>query len=130
MRLKLLMVTYSLVLLAIIYMADNREYETIFNHIKVVPYHDKLGHFFLMGLLSFVVNLSFSTARIRVLGVYFLKASLVIALLVTIEELSQLFISSRSFDLGDLFFDYLGIHFFGQLAFHLKNRKAIADESP
>ena len=123
MRLKLLTVIYVLVLAAIIYMADHKEFETIFAPLKVIPYHDKMGHFFLMGLFSFVVNLSFRRSRMRISGLQILKGSLVVAFFVTLEEFSQLFISFRSFDAGDLLFDYLGIFIFGELAFYLAGRK-------
>ena len=130
MRLKLLTAIYVLVLAAIIYMADRKEYEPVFNHIKAIPFHDKVGHFFLMGLLSFVMTLSFSCQRVKLLGFNISKSSLVVAGVVTLEEFSQLFIAFRSFDLGDLFFDYLGIILFGQLACYIKNRRAVApDES-
>ena len=128
MRYKVLTTVYVLLLVVIIYMADHREYEPLFNHIKVIPFHDKLGHFFLMGMLSFVVNLSFSNQKIKLWGLSILRNSLVVASLVTLEEISQLFIAFRSFDLGDLFFDYVGIILFGQLAFYLKNRKSITQD--
>ncbi|MCI0485170.1 MAG: VanZ family protein [Blastocatellia bacterium] len=128
MRFKILTAVYVLVLAAIIYMADRKEYEAVFNHIKAIPFHDKLGHFFLMGLLSFVVALSFPGSRVRLWGFNILKSSLVVAGLVTLEEFSQLFIAFRSFSLADLFFDYLGIILFGQLAYYLKTRKAVAPD--
>ncbi len=48
--------------------------------------------------------------------------SLIVALVVMLEEFSQLFIRYRSFDLTDLLFDYAGIFHFGQLACYLTNR--------
>jgi hypothetical protein len=44
-----------------------------------------------------------------------LGISIVLAV-VTLEELSQISIRSRSFDFGDLLFDYAGIFLFGELA--------------
>jgi hypothetical protein len=35
---------------------------------------------------------------------------------VTLEEISQLLVETRAFDLMDLFADYLGIFVFGRLA--------------
>lgn len=128
MRLKFLTAIYVLVLAAIIYMADHKEFESIFAPIKVIPYHDKMGHFFLMGLLSFVVNMSFRRTRVKISSVRILKGSLIVAFFVTLEEFSQLFISFRSFDAGDLLFDYLGIFIFGELAFYLASRKALTPD--
>jgi VanZ family protein len=42
---------------------------------------------------------------------------------VTIEEVSQIFVSGRSFDLGDLAADFLGIIAFGELARFIAGRK-------
>ena len=43
----------------------------------------------------------------------------------TIEELSQLFISSRNFEIADLAAGYLGIIVFGCLAERVKRRDAL-----
>jgi VanZ family protein len=45
---------------------------------------------------------------------------------VTLEEFSQLYLRFRSFDLVDLFFDYVGIFLFGQLAYFIKRRRRAA----
>ena len=127
MRMKLLTVLYILALAAIIYMADHKEYESVFTPIKAIPFHDKLGHFFLMGLLSFVVNSSFPGLRVKLWSTV-LKGSLIVASLVTLEEFSQLFITFRSFDPGDLLFDYLGIIIFGELAFYIASKKDISHD--
>ncbi len=70
---------------------------------------DKIGHFVLIGLLTFLVNLSLSARRIELFSRSVLLGSFVVAIAVIIEELSQLFISTRSCSLSDLVFDFLGI---------------------
>jgi VanZ family protein len=104
----------------IIVLVDQGDYLTMLkNWVDMIPYGDKGGHLILMGLLSLTVNLSFKCTQWTVGQHTFLKGSVIIAILVTLEEISQLFISSRSFDWGDLLFDYLGILAFGQLAWYL-----------
>ena len=55
-----------------------------------------------------------------------LRGSLLVALLVTLEEFSQLFFRTRTFDAVDLIFDYLGIFSFGLLAYFLTKRRRLA----
>jgi len=91
----------------------------------LIPYGDKWGHFFLIGLLAFFVNLWLNCEKLKVLKWSFLKGSVIILAIITLEELSQIFIENRSYDLWDLTCDYLGILVFGQLAWYLTRNKAI-----
>lgn len=81
-----------------------------------IPYADKIGHFVLMGGLTFLINLAVHCHQFRVGRYHWLTASVVLAVLITLEEVSQLFITTRHFDLLDLSADYLGILFFSWLA--------------
>ena len=74
-----------------------------------IPYFDKIGHFFVMGLISlcavagFSHRLSCSPTRASFLVmacVFFIS---------TLEEISQAFMPSRTFSLADLSFSALGI---------------------
>ena len=106
----------------IIFLASQEQYQPLFRTIKTVPYSDKLGHFLLMGLLAFIVNLALSGAVVKVGRFYLLKGSLIVSLVVTLEEISQLFVQHRTFDLLDLAFDFLGIFCLGRLAYYLTRR--------
>ena len=91
-------------------------------------YGDKVGHFLLMGLMNFLVVLSFPFRRPANLARSSLVCSLVVGVLVTLEEGSQVFFSTRTASLSDLASSYAGIILFGILAFWLrepKNRVAI-----
>ena len=91
--------------------------------LRQLPYGDKLGHFILIGGLSFLVNLSFKCPYWRWRGVLILKACVYVALLISLEEFSQYFIPQRSFDLGDLAANYAGILCFGYAAYFLQKHK-------
>jgi VanZ family protein len=52
-----------------------------------------------------------------------LVGTIIVLFVVTIEEVSQIFIRGRSFDLGDLAADFLGIIAFGELARFMTKRK-------
>ena len=115
---------YLILILLIIAFANQGDYIYILaSLVKNIPYGDKLGHFILMGILAFFVNILFNGEKIKIFGELFLKGSVIVLIIVTLEEFSQIFIANRSFDLIDLTFDYLGILVFGQLAKYLIQRK-------
>lgn len=123
MRIKILACLYIALLIIIVWIADHREYHHAFDLIRALPYGDKVGHFLLMGMLAFVVNLLLKGKRWRIFGRYFLAGSVIALLCVVIEECSQLFIRYRTFDWFDLLADAIGIFLFGRLAAYL-SRKA------
>lgn len=123
MKTRLLTVFYILLLLGVVYLAGHRQYHGLFSTIRSIPAGDKVGHFLLMGLLSFLVNLSLRCRTVNLFSRAVLFGSLVVCLAVTLEELSQIFVRYRSFDPADLIFDYLGIWLFGRAALHLWKRR-------
>jgi hypothetical protein len=79
------------------------------------PYGDKLGHLILVGTLSFLTNLALSLRPLPKLPSWITTVTLILFSLLTIEELSQAFIPSRSCDLFDWLADVCGLAL-GQLA--------------
>ena len=122
MKLKWLTGVYVLILVMIVFLADRKDYQLLFRFIRNTPYGDKAGHFILMGFFSLVLNLALSCKTVKLWKLNLLVGSLIVALVVTLEEFSQLFIRYRSFDLTDLLFDYAGIFLFGQLAYYLTKK--------
>ena len=80
------------------------------------PYADKLAHFLLIGSATFLLNLSLQNRTIAWLGRKWLLGSLIVFILITLEEFSQRFIPGRSFDLLDLTANCAGIFCFGLLS--------------
>src|SRR6266498_2596527 len=81
------------------------------------PFGDKVGHFILYGILTLLINLTLfrshpDQSRIRLA----VKCGLTLALLIGLEEFSQQYFSSRTSDLVDLTFSYLGLVSFSWLA--------------
>jgi VanZ family protein len=66
--------------------------------------------------MSFLLNLALKIKQINIRNIDFLLGSLIMFIIVSLEEMTQLFIASRTFDLIDLFFNYLGIFVFSILA--------------
>ena len=129
MRVKMLTIVFVVFLIGVVIVANLGLAPVVFAFLRYIPGGDKTGHFVLMGMLSLLVNLSLSAKRVPVAGLSLLKGSLIVMLVVTLEELGQLLLKHRSFDLSDLAMDYLGIIAFGVLAEHLVRRQRLA-ESP
>ena len=85
------------------------------------PNGDKLGHFILFGLLTFFLTRAFlSSFPSKPRGWMTLSISLTLALLIALEEWSQQFFSTRTFDLFDLLATYLGLGVGGWAAWRMK----------
>lgn len=116
-RLQKFTLLYGLVIIFLIILADTG-YLPITRLMRILPYSDKLGHFFLMGLFGLLLNLSLSCRQWS----GFLIGSLIIGALATLEEFSQLYSAHRTFDWGDLAADYVGLFFFGSFALFLSKK--------
>lgn len=111
-RLHGLTVLYAAAIVAIIVAANSGALPVRF--LRHIPGGDKTGHFLLMGMLTLLVNLSLARLGWRRLTVP--RVCLGLWILVGLEELSQLGLSRRSFELADLAADTVGIVVFGFLA--------------
>lgn len=114
-KIKILAVVYVLIFAGIIVLADIKGTD-YFKFIRYIPYGDKVGHFVLMGLLSLAVNLVLRARNIKIWKLSYLLGSLIVAVVVLIEEISQIFVKGRTFDFGDLLFGFAGIFVFGEIA--------------
>lgn len=122
MRIKILAAVYFLILVVIVILVDRRETQYLFRFFYNVPYFDKIGHFCLMGMFAFLLNLAMSARTVKVWRLNLLLGSLIVLTVVVIEEFSQIWVSGRTFDVGDLACDFAGILIFGELARWLINR--------
>ena len=112
-------ISVSLVIftLLIVFLADSGNLPRFIRDLYDFPYGDKVGHFLLMGLLSYALNRTTLASNVDKKPASVIWAvSLSLAFFVTLEELSQQFFSRRTFSLLDLAFSYAGIAFFGWLA--------------
>ena len=113
---KILLTGYVLFLLLLVGTADAGVGGRFWDFVRVIPLGDKVGHFVLFGALSFLVNWILFARTWRIGPVSILKGSAVLFAIVFIEELSQLFFASRTFDWLDVLADALGIFGCGLLA--------------
>ncbi|MDI1429221.1 hypothetical protein [Polyangium sorediatum] len=77
------------------------------------PYLDKVLHFLLLGGASFLARRATGDARVPRMGLP--AGPSVVGLLATIEECAQKFSPVRTFSLGDLAANLLGVVVFGWL---------------
>lgn len=93
----------------VIFLANTGQSSILFSVAANIPYGDKVGHFFLIGTLTFLVTMSLKLKTISVGGFRPYLGAVIISIAVFIEELSQYFIPNRTLDMTDLFADFLGV---------------------
>ena len=96
-------------LIAAVVIADRGEGAKWWPFLDHIPYGDKFGHIGLFGTLGFLCNLAFPNRRASRLPDFITKTTLVLLVIVTLEELSQAFIPSRTLDLFDWLADLTGL---------------------
>ncbi|WP_194868226.1 VanZ family protein [Pseudoalteromonas sp. PPB1] len=93
----------------VIYLANTGQDSIFFDLVRSIPNGDKLGHVSLCGILTalFIVCCKFRSFAFGNAHVYYGVA--IVLTLVCLEELSQAFISTRTFDLFDMVANIVGI---------------------
>lgn len=106
---RVIAVSFFMFILWVIYLANMGSSSIYFEFIRSIPYGDKLGHFGLFGFLTLaaIVGSKFKSFMVGKLQIYY--GSAIVLLFVIVEEASQVFIPSRTFDFTDLAADVLGI---------------------
>ena len=114
-RMKWFTFLFALFIVLIIILADLGKLGPLV--IMRIPYADKVGHFILYGILALLINLTLfrSVPRERRKRVAWIS-SLILALLIGLEEFSQQYFANRTFSLIDLSASYLGVIVFSWLA--------------
>jgi VanZ family protein len=115
-RIKILTAVYVFILAGIVVVADLKGTRYLLRFVYFFPYGDKIGHFVLMGTFSLMLNLALDAKTFRLGRLNVLVGSVIVLIVVTLEEFSQIFIRGRSFDVSDLIVDFAGIFLFGELA--------------
>jgi hypothetical protein len=108
--------------LYVIYSASQGTLPFFIRRLYMFPGGDKVGHFILLGISSFLANQILHPRHFLVFGKVFFVGTLILLVAITAEEISQIFIANRTFDLIDLSFSYLGI-IAGDIAVRLLKRK-------
>lgn len=107
----ILLTCFLLFLISISILKSNGSGNAFFNLFAEILYHDKVGHFLLMGMLGFLV--------VAVVSPFLLKKhsrtvsiwlpTILLILLIGVEEYSQSFLSTRSCSWSDYWFGVIGV---------------------
>ncbi|WP_310416073.1 VanZ family protein [Chamaesiphon sp. OTE_8_metabat_110] len=81
--------------------------------VNSLPLGDKGGHLLFIGMLTFLLNHALNGRMLKIGRLKILLGCTIVAVGITIEEVSQIWIPLRTFDLVDLAANYLGIAFAG-----------------
>jgi polysaccharide biosynthesis protein VpsQ len=108
---------FLLFIIVVIVLADIGSVPPLVRALYRFPNGDKAGHFVLYGLLNFFLTRAFiSPPAGRPRGRVTVSISLILALIIALEEWSQQYFSTRTFDLLDLLASYLGLTVGGWMA--------------
>ncbi len=123
---KKLTILFAVFLLSIIVLADLGRLRRLLSIMNRIPYGDKVLHFLLIGTLTYLV----ATTLVQALPnrdpkLLVLISGFILAVIFTIEEISQGPIPGRDASLKDLLANYAGIAFFGFFSW-LSNRRRIS----
>lgn len=93
----------------IVTIADRGEGTPWWSFIDRIPYGDKVGHLGLIGTMSFLCNLAFPSRKSGFMRGVATPTTVVLLILLSMEELSQGFIKSRHLDYYDWLADLAGL---------------------
>lgn len=97
---------FFLIFITFIIVCANLGYgPTLWGFVNNIPHGDKYAHFFLYGLMSIAIE---RILNFRIIGI----GLIIVSLFALLEELSQMYINTRTFSLIDLFWSIAGITIF------------------
>lgn len=119
---KWLAFAFSIFIIIVVILADMGSLPGLIRGLYGFPNGDKLGHFILYGILSLLLNLAFTLRPGLNLSRTILTVSLVLALLIGLEEWSQSLFGSRTMDIVDLLASYAGVTMAAFVVWRIRKR--------
>jgi len=102
---------FFIFILFIIFLADTADHNFAFRLIGHIPYGDKVMHGVLYGTMALFLNYGLKFKNYKF--IFNLQwGAMAVLLFATIEEITQYWLPSRTFDLGDLLADVIGVILF------------------
>jgi len=105
----LLPLSFFIFISYIIFLADTADYNFAFRLVGHIPYGDKIAHAGLYGIMALLLNYGLNFKQVKHFGISLQRGALLVFIFATLEELTQYYIPSRTFDLGDLLADFVGV---------------------
>jgi len=96
----------------VIYLADTGQKSIFFALVRIIPYGDKIGHFFLFGLLALGTNIALKRRGISAGNIFVPFGGIVIFGVVIVEEFSQKLMPGHTFDVNDMLASLAGVVLF------------------
>ncbi len=90
----------------IIFLADTADYNFAFRVVGYIPYGDKICHALLYGMMAWLLNYGLHFRKMWFLPY---PGSVIVLIFAILEECTQYYIPSRTFDLWDIGADFAGI---------------------
>lgn len=100
---------YASFLLVVVLLADSGRLPTFAQYLHDLPHADKVIHFLLFGTLALCTNATLTGSRRWSCTRAVVAGSILIALIATLDEGTNLLVAHRSWSLGDLAANYLGV---------------------
>lgn len=115
---KFIAILFFILLCCIEFMANTGQDMIVINIKNAIPFGDKVGHFGLYGLMTLFANYAF---KFRYIGANVMNqyGALLVILVSTTEEFSQLFFPMRTFSLLDIMANLSGVVIFTLLSMQL-----------
>lgn len=105
----LLPLIFFMLISYIIILADTENYNFAFHLVGHIPYGDKIAHTVLYGMMALLLNYGLHFKHIKCFGISLQIGAIYVLLFAGLEELTQYYIPSRTFDIGDLLADFIGV---------------------
>jgi len=102
-------VAFMVFFLAVCVIADRGEGSRWWGFLDHIPQGDKLGHVVLVGTMAFLCNLAIPTRPRAWLPRFITLTTFVLLVLLTLDELSQAFIPTRTCDSFDWLANLVGL---------------------
>ena len=108
----LLPLSFFIFISFIIYLADTADHNFAFRLIGHISYGDKFMHGTLYGLMALLLNYGLNFKSKKFFGFNMQIGAMIVLAFATIEEITQYWLPSRTFDLLDLLADFVGVVLF------------------
>ncbi|WNJ16359.1 VanZ family protein [Pontibacter sp. G13] len=127
--LRIITFLFTLLIIAIAVTASGNFWPELFQLSHAIPMGDKVIHFLFLGTLSLLLNLNFGVPTFRFANRDWMKITWILIGIMFLEECSQMYFPHRSFSLGDMTANTLGIWLFGKWAQHIHGKWGKAKKS-
>lgn len=114
-------ISFIIFIIVIIILANLGYGPSLWGFLNNIPQGDKIGHFILYGLMTLSLERIFNFKHLGI-------GTIITVIFVIAEEISQIYLNTRTFSLADIFWSIAGITLFEIILlthlFKIQNRKS------